>query len=342
MGVTGPRRDRVVVALDGMGGDRAPAEPVRGALAAAGPELGVLLVGDEDVLRAELARQGAPDPPGVDVVHAAERIEAGEEGARAVRAKPDASLVRACRLVAEGRAQAAVSTGHTGAMLAASTLVLRRVPGVLRPGLGVVLPSSAGPLLLIDAGANAEARPEHLAQFALMGRLFAQEVLEVPAPRVGLLSIGEEAGKGTELVLAAFAALEGTPGFVGNVEGRDIPRGSVDVVVTDGFTGNVALKLAEGVAEMVVSEIRAGLTSSVRGKVAGALARPSLRGLARRIDPEEYGGAYLLGVRGLSVIGHGNASGRGIANALRMAARGVRGGLVGRLEAGLGARAPVG
>ena len=136
MGVTGPGRDRVVVALDGMGGDRAPAEPVRGALAAAGPGLDVLLVGDEDVLRAELARQGGPDAPGVDVVHAAERIGAGEEGARAVRAKPDASLVRACRLVAEGRAQAAVSTGHTGAMLAASTLVLRRVPGVLRPGLG--------------------------------------------------------------------------------------------------------------------------------------------------------------------------------------------------------------
>jgi len=330
--------EAVVVALDGMGGDRAPSEPVRGALAAAGPDLRVLLVGDESLLRGELAGQGQPQPAEVEVVHAPDRIGSEEEGARAVRAKPEASLVRACRLVADGRAQAAVSTGHTGAMLAASTLVLRRVPGVLRPGLAVVLPTSAGPLVLIDAGANAEARPEHLAQFALMGRLFALDVLGVPAPRVGLLSIGEEAGRGSDLVLAAFAALEGTPGFVGNVEGRDIPRGAVDVVVTDGFTGNVALKLAEGVAGMVVAEMRAALTSSRRGRLAGALARPSLRGVARRIDPDEYGGAYLLGVRGLSVIGHGNASGRGIANALRMAARGVRGGLVAQLEAGVGGR----
>jgi glycerol-3-phosphate acyltransferase PlsX len=328
----------VVVALDGMGGDRAPVEPVRGALTAAGPHLRVLLVGDEALLRGEIAAQEALEPPHIEVVHAPERIGAEEEGARAVRAKPDASLVRACRLVADGRAQAVVSTGHTGAMLAASTLVLRRVPGVLRPGLAVVLPSSAGPVVLIDAGANAEARPEHLAQFALMGRLFALDVLGISAPRVGLLSIGEEAGRGSDLVLAAFAALEGSPGFVGNVEGRDIPRGTADVVVTDGFTGNVALKLAEGVAAMVLGEIRGALTASRRGRLAGALARPSLRRLARRIDPDEYGGAYLLGVRGLSVIGHGNAGGRGIANALRMAARGVREGLVAQLEAGVGER----
>ena len=333
----------VVVALDGMGGDRAPVEPVRGALAAAGPSLRVLLVGDEPLLRAEMARQGEAAAPHVEVVHAPDRIRSDEEGARAVRAKPDASLVRACRLVADGRARAAVSTGHTGAMMAASTLVLRRVPGVLRPGLAVVVPTSAGPLVLIDAGANAEARPEHLAQFALMGRLFAVDVLGIAEPRVGLLSIGEEAGKGSDLVLAAFAALEGTPGFVGNVEGRDIPRGTVDVVVTDGFTGNVALKVAEGIAAMVVGELRGALMASPRGRVAGALVRPSLRGVVERIDPEEYGGAYLLGVRGLAVIGHGNASGRGIANALRMAARGVREGLVAQLEAGVGGRrAPVG
>jgi glycerol-3-phosphate acyltransferase PlsX len=333
----------VVVALDGMGGDRAPVEPVRGALAAAGPSLRVLLVGDEPLLRAEMARQGETAAPHVEVVHAPDRIGSDEEGARAVRAKPDASLVRACRLVADGRARAAVSTGHTGAMMAASTLVLRRVPGVLRPGLAVVLPTSAGPLVLIDAGANAEARPEHLAQFALMGRLFAVDVLGIAEPRVGLLSIGEEAGKGSDLVLAAFAALEGTPGFVGNVEGRDIPRGTVDVVVTDGFTGNVALKVAEGIAAMVVGEMRGALMASPRGRVAGALGRPSLRGVVERVDPEEYGGAYLLGVRGLAVIGHGNASGRGIANALRMAARGAREGLVAQLEAGVGGRrAPVG
>jgi len=332
----------VVVALDAMGGDRAPAEPVRGALLAAGPALRVLLVGDEPALLGELdGRQGGASA--VEVVHAPAVIGADEEGARAVKAKPDASLVVAHRLAAEGRAQAVVSAGHTGAMLAAGALVLRRVPGVLRPAIAVVLPSRGGPVVLIDGGANPDVRPEHLPQFALMGTLLARDVLGVAAPRVGLLSIGEEAGKGSELVQVAHAALLGSPGFVGNVEGRDIPRGAVDVVVTDGFTGNVALKLYEGAAAAIFAEVREALAASVRGRLAGALARPALRGLRRRIDPEEYGGAYLLGVRGLSVIAHGNSSGRGIANAVRLAARGVREGLVGQLEAGLAGRgAPVG
>jgi glycerol-3-phosphate acyltransferase PlsX len=333
----------VVVALDALGGDRAPAEPVRGALAAAGPSLRVILVGDEPAIRAEIAAQGGEGTPGIEIEHAPERIASEEDGARAVRSKPNSSLVRACRLVAEGRAGAFCSAGHSGAMLAAATLHLRRVPGVMRPGIAVVVPSRRGPVVIIDAGASADSRPEHLPQFALMGFLLAQDVLDIRAPRVGLLSIGEEAGKGSELVQAAFAAMRDAPGFVGNVEGRDIPAGTVDVVVTDGFTGNVALKLYEGAAEAIFGEVRRSLTASRRGRLAGALARPALRGLRARFDPDEYGGAYLLGVRGLAVYAHGSSSGRAIANALRMGARGAREGLVAQLEAGLAAgRARVG
>jgi glycerol-3-phosphate acyltransferase PlsX len=328
----------VSVALDAMGGDRAPEEPVRGALAAVmSPGIRVLLVGDEDALREELARQRASETAGIEVVHAPDAIGGNEEGARAVRSKPDSSMVVACRLVGQGRAQAVMSAGNTGAMLAAATLHLRRVPGVLRPGIGVVLPSANGPIVLIDAGANSDSRPEYLPQFALMGRLLARDVLGIPEPTVGLLSIGEEAGKGSEMVQAAFAAMDGTPGFAGNVEGRDIPKGTTHVVVTDGFTGNVALKLYESAAGWLLSEVRAALTGTPRARLGALLVRPSLRELRDKIDPDEYGGAYLLGVRGLAVIGHGNAGGRGIANAVRLGAHGVREGLLEQIEAGVAA-----
>lgn len=319
-----------------MGGDNAPAAPVKGAVDAAGDGITVLLVGDEAVLRDELGRQGASAVPGIEIVHAAESISSGEEGARAVRAKPDSSVSLACRLVGEGRAGAAVSAGNTGAMLAAATLYMRRVPGVIRPAIAVVLPSTGGaPVLLLDAGASAEARPEHYPQFAMMGRLFARDVLGVAEPRVGLLSIGEEEAKGSEMVLAAHALLRHTPGFVGNVEGRDISAGGVDVVVTDGFTGNVVLKTMEGVAVFLMGEVREAVRSTVLGRIGGLLVRPPLRRMRDRIDPETYGGAVLLGVRGLAVIGHGNSTGRGIANAVRVAARGTRGRLVEQFGAAL-------
>ncbi|MBI2684613.1 MAG: phosphate acyltransferase PlsX [Actinobacteria bacterium] len=323
------------VALDGMGGDHAPTEPVRGALAAASDGIQVLLVGDSDVLGDELRRQGGGAHASIRIVHAPEVIGSGEDGARAVRARPESSLVVSCRLVAEGRAGGAVSAGNTGAMMAASTLVLRRLPGVLRPAIAIPVPSRRGPVVLLDAGANADCRPEYYPQFALMGRLLARDVLGIAEPSVGLVSIGEEDAKGSELVQAANALLVGSPGFVGNVEGRDLPLGTVDVMVTDGSTGNVMLKLYEGAGVMLMGEVRAAAASSLRAKLGGLLLRPALRVLGARMDPEEYGGAYLLGVAGLSVIAHGNATGRGIANAVRLAARAIREGTVDRIAAGV-------
>jgi glycerol-3-phosphate acyltransferase PlsX len=326
--------DQVTVALDGMGGDRAPAEPVRGAILAAAEGIRVLVVGHRGILEAEIARQGGA-PAGVEVVDAPDAVGSDEDGAKAVRAKPQSSLVVACKLVAAEEAQAVMSAGNTGAMLAAATLHIRRIPGVIRPGIAAVLPSAAGPVVLIDAGANAESRPEYLEQFAVMGRLLARDVLLIQSPRVGLLSIGEEEGKGTYMVQEAYDLLTGTEGFVGNCEGRDIPRGTVDVVVTDGFTGNVALKLYEGAGAVMFREVRDALHTSVRGRVGGLLAMPVLKALRAKFDADEYGGAYLLGVRGLVVIGHGNASGYAIANAIEMGARGVRQDLTGRVQAGL-------
>jgi len=312
-----------------MGGDHAPSEPVRGAVIAAAEGIHVLLVGDEAILGEELERQGSAPGAGIEIVHAREVVTSAEEGARAVRAKPDASVSLACRLVGEGRAGAAVSAGNTGAMLAAATLYMRRVPGVIRPAIAVVLPATGGgQVVLLDAGASAEARAEHFPQLALMGRLFARDVLGVAEPRVGLLSIGEEEGKGSEIVLAAHALLRATPGFVGNVEGRDIPSGALDVVVTDGFTGNVVLKTMEGTATFLMGEVRSAVRSTTLGRLGGLLVRPPLRRMRDRIDPEVYGGAVLLGVRGLAVIGHGNSSAEGVANAVRVAARGIRSRLV--------------
>lgn len=329
-------RSGVVVALDVMGGDNAPHATVRGAIAAAGPGIRLLLVGDRPVVEAELAAVG--DVPGrdhVEVVHAPGKIGSSEDGARAVRAKPDSSVVMSCLQVKEGRADAAVSLGHTGAMMAAATLHIRRVPGVIRPGIAVVLPHKQGFLTLIDAGANADARPEYFPQYALMGRLFTQAVLGIAEPRVGLLSIGEEDERGSELVQAGHALLKGTPGFVGNVEGRDIPRGTVDVVVTDGFTGNVALKLYEASGEFMMAELRAAATSSLPAKLGGLLLRPAVRRMRTRIDPDLYGGAVLLGVKGLAVIGHGSSNETAVEHAVRAAARAAEQDLIARISAEL-------
>ena len=274
------------------------------------------------------------DTHGLPLVETTETIEMHEKAAEAVRGKPDSSLVAAHVAVAEGRADAVVSAGNTGAMLAAGLLHLRRIPGVMRPAIAVPIPTKRGPSVLLDAGANADARPEHLLQFAHMGAIFAHEILDIAKPEVRLLSIGEEAEKGNQLTLDAHALLAASElEFAGNAESRDLLAGAADVVVCDGFTGNVALKLLEGTIRTVLDALREEIVATPRGKLGGLLIRPAARRLQSTLDPETYGGAYLLGLRGLSVIAHGNSSRRAISNAIHLAARGVEHDVVGRLAA---------
>jgi glycerol-3-phosphate acyltransferase PlsX len=309
------------VAVDALGGDHAPGEIVAGAVAAASDSIAPLLFGPADL-----------DAHGLDLVACEDRIAMHEKPAEAVRAKPESTLVRAVRAVGDGEADAVVSAGNTGAMLAASLLHVRRLPGVLRPGIAIVIPGRRGPTVLIDAGANADARPEHLLQFAHMGALFAEEMLDVRDPSVRLLSIGEEAEKGNQLTLEAHALLAGAElRFDGNAEGRSLLEGDADVVVCDGFTGNVALKTLEGTIRSVLDALRSEIRASARGRLGGLLIRPAAQALRDRLDPDTYGGGYLLGLRGLVVIAHGSSSHVAIANATRMAARGVEHRLVDRL-----------
>jgi len=310
------------IAVDAMGGDRAPEEVVAGALEAVSPEIQPILYGPAGL-----------DTGGLELVETAQVIGMDEKPAEAVRGKPDSSLVGACRAVGDGTADAVLSAGNTGAMLAACFLELRRLPGVARPAIAVVIPAKRGASVLLDSGANADARPEHLHQFAHMGAVFAEEVLEVRDPEVRLLSIGEEPEKGNQLTLEAHALLatDDSLNFGGNTESRDLLVGAADVVVCDGFTGNVVLKLMEGTILTVLEELREEIVSSRRGRIGGLLVRPAARGLRQRLDPETYGGAYLLGLRGLAVIAHGNSSRRAIASAIRLAARGVEHDVVGRL-----------
>ena len=312
-----------------MGGDRGPDEVVRGALEAARDGISPVVYGPASL-----------DTRGLEHVTAEQVVAMDEKPAEAVRSKPDSSLVASCRAIAAGTADAVVSAGNTGAMLAAGLLEIRRLPGVARPAIAVPIPARDGPSVLLDCGANADARPEHLLQFGHMGAIFAEEILGVARPQVRLLSIGEEAEKGNQLTLEAHALLaESELDFRGNTEGRDLLAKAADVVVTDGFTGNVALKTMEGTIRTVVEGLRAEIGSSSRGKLGGLLIRRAARGLQRRLDPDTYGGAYLLGLRGLAVIAHGNSSGTAIANAIRLAARGVEHDVTGRLAARLPGKA---
>jgi glycerol-3-phosphate acyltransferase PlsX len=325
----------VRVAVDAMGGDRGPAEIVAGALAARSETIEPVLYGDAG-LETQL------DLGGLELVETSGAIEMHEKPAEAVRAKPDSSLVAAVRSVAEGTTQAVVSAGNTGAMLAAGLLELRRIPGVMRPAIAVPIPAKRGPSVLLDAGANADARPEHLLQFATMGAVFAEEILDVRKPEIRLLSIGEEREKGNQLTLEAHELLAASDlDFKGNTEGRDILEGAADVVVADGFTGNVVLKTLEGTIRTILESLRAEITATTTGKIGGLLIRPAARRLRHRLDPDTYGGAYLLGLRGLAVIAHGNSSQTAIANAIRLAARGVEHDVVGRLGARLPQRTEV-
>jgi phosphate acyltransferase len=285
------------------------------------------------------AAEIGPVPSGVSVVDAPASIAKAPDPARAVRANPDASIVRAVACVASGEADALVSGGSTGAALAASLFGFKRARGVHRPALAIVVPIPGAPFLLLDAGANVEVRPEHLVQFAHMGAAFMEAVAGVAAPRVALLSNGTEAGKGSEEVVAAHAQLVGAAGlnFVGNVEGFAIGTGAADVIVADGFTGNVALKVMEGSSAVLLGAVRAAAMSSWRSKLGGLLLRPALRGVRDELDPEEQGGAVLLGLRRLAVVPHGSFGERGFARAIEVAARGVREDVAGRTHARLAA-----
>jgi len=299
-----------------MGGDHMPAAAVDGALAAQRAGIDVVLVGNEPTLRAELQGRGADLP----VVHAADVISMDDHAAD-VRRRQDASVVVASRMVKEGAASAVVSMGHSGATMASALLVLGRLKGVERPAILAAIPSRSGYTALLDVGANADCKPTYLQQFGQMGSAYVKAVWGLAEPRVALMSIGEEPHKGNELTRAAHELLAATPGirFVGNVEGRDLLAGDVDVIVTDGFTGNVMLKLAEGEARVLFGWVREALSSSLRAKLGGALARPALRAIAARMDPAEVGAQPLLGVNGYAFIGHGSSDARAVTSALRTA-----------------------
>jgi phosphate acyltransferase len=309
-----------------MGGDRGPEVIVEGALEAASETVRPVIYGPRGL-----------DTQGLELVEATETIAMHDKPVEAVRAKPESSLVKACRAVGHGEAEAIVSAGNTGATLAACLFHVRRLSEVDRPAIAVVIPARDGPSVLLDSGANADARPEHLFQFAQMGAIFAEEMLEVGNPEVRLLSIGEEPEKGNQLTLDAHALLaQSDLRFGGNVESRHLLRHAGDVVVCDGFTGNICLKLLEGTITTLMEGMREEISSSTRGKIGGLLIRPAARHLRERLDPDTYGGAYLLGLRGLAVIAHGSSSSRALANAIRLAARGVEHKLVDRLAERLG------
>jgi len=323
-----------------MGGDRAPAEPVKGAVEAA-RELGIqiALVGPPDLLESELKKHGPTDK--ISIVPAADAIAMAEHDvADAVRDRPDASINVAMSLVREGKADAIVSAGNTGAVMVSALFLLRRLPGVERPAIGILLPYNAGRVFLIDAGANSDCKPNYLVLFAQMGSTYMEKVVGIARPRIGLLNIGEEASKGNELAQESHARLsESGLNFVGNVEGVRVHKGVCDVIVTDGFTGNVALKVGEGIADYILQQVRTTVKSSPLFLAAAVLLKPALRRALQRLQYEEYGGANLLGVNGVVVIAHGRSDAIAIKNGLSVAQAAAQSGLIETMRASF-ARAP--
>lgn len=311
------------IAVDAMGGDYAPEEVVLGAIEAVKSySLDVVLVGDTNKIEEVLNRYGAKDNSHLSIVHASQVIDMGEHPAQAIRKKKDASIVVATQLVKEGACDAVVAPGSTGAAVTAALLGLGRIKGIERPCIATPIPSKKGITVLLDSGANANSKPKHLVEGAIMGSHYAKYILGVDKPAVGLLNIGEEASKGNELAQATYPLLEKlkTISFYGNVEGRDIPKGTVDVVVCDGFVGNVILKFGEGMAMFIIRLVKDTIKSSGFIAKLGALAvYPALRTLKKRLDFTEYGGAPLLGVDGSFIICHGSSKAKAIKNAIRVA-----------------------
>ncbi|MDD4335150.1 MAG: phosphate acyltransferase PlsX [Desulfotomaculaceae bacterium] len=313
----------MIIAVDAMGGDLAPREIVQGALLAAKEyNLSVILVGDEKQVQAEL---GNADAGGlVSVVHTSEVIGMGEHPAIAVRRKKNSSIVRATQLVGNGQAGAVVSAGNTGAAMTSALLYLGRIKGIDRPAIAGVLPNEKGCALMLDVGANVDCKPAHLLRFGIMGYHYAKKIMGIDNPRVGLLSNGEESTKGNEATLVAYPQLQAAGiNFIGNIEGRDIFSGSADVIVCDGFTGNIVLKAGEGMASLLLKMVKGEITRSCLAKMGMAMAMPALKELKKRIDYSEYGGAPFLGVNGVSIICHGASTAKAIKNAVRLAGNSV-------------------
>jgi len=326
----------VRIALDAMGTDHAPSAEVAGAIGALqelDSEIEVVLVGDQSIIDAELARHTGVPSGRLTIRHAPDRVTAADAPASVIRRKPDSSIVVGLKMVKSGEADAFVSAGSTGAVMATSLFTLRPLPGVARPAIGTLLPTALSPCLMLDAGANVDCKPQHLVQFAHLGHVYAQDLMGVADPRVALLNIGEEPEKGDELTLETHRLLEASPSlnFVGNVEGRDIIQGVCDVVVCDGFVGNVLLKFYESVAEFTIGLLKKSLRESHE--------HLHLEEVFRILDYAEYGGAPLLGVGGVAIICHGESSARAIRNALGAAARAVRSNMVTHIAREVSARA---
>ncbi len=309
----------VKVALDAMGGDNAPVETVKGAVDAVNlrDNIIVYLVGTEEALNTELAKYSYPKERIVPVA-ATEIIETGEPPVMAIRKKKDSSIVVGMKLVHDGTCDAFVSAGSSGAILVGGQFIVGRIKGVERPPLAPLFPTTKGASILIDCGANVDARPDHLLQFAKMGSVYMENIMDIKSPRVAILNIGAEEEKGNALVKETYPLLKNCPdiNFIGSIEARDLPTGAADVVVCEAFAGNIALKMYEGVGLTMIKEIKAGLMSSLRGKIGGLLIKPSLKGVLKKFDVSEYGGAPLLGLNGLVVKTHGSSKHKEITNSI--------------------------
>jgi glycerol-3-phosphate acyltransferase PlsX len=329
------------IAVDAMGGDFAPRHVVDGALAAARHlDLGVALVGPAATLEAELARHADVESAQVRLIDAPDVVRMEESPAAALRRKPGASIKVAASAVARGEAMALVSAGHTGATVMAAYGAFGMLSGVDRPALAATIPTRGRPAVLLDVGASVECRPQHLLQFGIMGSVFARVAFGVESPRVGLLSIGEEETKGNELTKEAHRLLKASPlAFIGNVEARHLYSGQADVIVCDGFTGNVVLKTSEGLVEMIEGLLGEELSSTLTMRMGSLLARRALRRFRRRVDYSEYGGAPLLGVAGVAIVGHGQSSAKAVRNAVAMAYRFASGRFIERIEQQIAAAA---
>jgi phosphate acyltransferase len=321
------------IAIDAMGGDDGPGTIIDGALVAARHlQIGLLLAGERRLIERELSRHPAAGALDLEILDTPEHVGMAEQASAALRRKPRASIKLACEAVADGRASALFSAGHTGASVMAAIGTFGRLGGIERPALATIIPTRQEPAVLLDSGAMVECRPQHLVQFAQMGSAYARLAFGRQAPRVGLLSVGEEEGKGNGLTREAHQLLKSAPvNFIGNIEGRDVYAGDTDVIVCDGFTGNVTLKISEGLVEAIESLLHAELQSTFGSQIGYLLSAQAFRRFRKRVDYSEYGGAPLLGINGVCIVGHGRSSAKAVRNAVTMAFRAVNEGLLEKL-----------